>query len=75
MLRGFIRFYCSECGESFTGPDIEFAATVWTAPLKCPHCGSWHTRPWSILPAALANLKYKLIWKMCDENRSKHNSD
>ena len=33
MLRGFIKFHCTECGNNFIGPDIEYAATIF----QC-HC-------------------------------------
>ena len=39
MLRGITTFKCPECGETFEGPDFEWNATVWTAPLTCPKCG------------------------------------
>ena len=39
MLRGFTKFKCPKCGETFKGPDFEWHATVWTAPLTCPKCG------------------------------------
>lgn len=36
MLRGFIKFHCTECGNNFIGPDIEYAATIFSMPLRCP---------------------------------------
>lgn len=39
MLRGITTFKCPKCGETFEGPDFEWNATVWTAPLTCPKCG------------------------------------
>lgn len=39
MLRGFIRTTCPHCGHTFTAPDIEDNATVFSAPVKCPNCG------------------------------------
>ena len=66
MLRGILPFYCSECGKRFMGADIEWDSSVFTTPLKCPKCGSWHTRPWSPLPARIANKRYKKIWEIID---------
>ena len=71
MVRGVITFYCSECENRFEGIDTEWYCMVFTAPLKCPRCGSWHTRPWSILPAKIANKIYKNIWEFNDRNKSK----
>lgn len=62
-----ILFYCSECRNRFKGVASEWCATAFVAPVKCPKCGSWHTRPWSPLPATVANLRYKRIWKTIDE--------
>lgn len=39
MLRGFIRITCPHCGHTFTAPDIEDNATVFSAPVNCPKCG------------------------------------
>lgn len=66
---GYLPFYCSECGKTFFGIAMEWYATSFTAPLKCPKCGSWHTRPWSFLPSKLANHKYKDIWKAIDKHQ------
>ncbi|MDE5608743.1 MAG: hypothetical protein K2I64_07405 [Muribaculaceae bacterium] len=67
MIRGVIPFYCSECGNRFIAIDVELGASVFSAPVRCGRCGSMHTRPWSILPAAIANRSYKAIWKKMDE--------
>lgn len=39
MVRGYVKFKCPKCGETFIGPDCELRGTVWTAPLTCPKCG------------------------------------
>lgn len=70
MIRGVKLFYCSECGKRFLGPDIELAASIYSAPLDCPECGSHRTRPWSILPARLANKEYEKIWELTDNTRN-----
>lgn len=62
MLRGFIKFHCTECGNNFIGPDIEYAATVFSMPLRCPKCQSIRTLPKGYLTQP-NNLKfYKSIW-------------
>ena len=38
MLRGTITVTCPNCGKTFTAPDIEWNATIYSAPVKCPHC-------------------------------------
>lgn len=70
MIRGALLFYCSECGKRFMGMDIEWNATSFSTPLTCPRCGSCHTRPWSLAPAQVANLRYKPIWDQIDNNKS-----
>ena len=38
MLRGTIKVTCPNCGKAFIAPDIEWNATLYSAPVKCPHC-------------------------------------
>ena len=40
MLRGTKKFKCGQCGHVFEGPDVELNATVASAPVPCPKCGS-----------------------------------
>lgn len=40
MLRGFTKFRCPDCGHIFEAPDIEDSASVRTAPMPCPCCGT-----------------------------------
>lgn len=47
MLRGKRTFICDNCGHKFEGFDIEWNCTAFSAPLKCPKCGSFHTYPYS----------------------------
>lgn len=65
MLRGKTKFICEDCGRAFVGLDIEWRATVFSQPVKCPNCGSYHTRPLSLL--GLNKLVYRQIWKQMDE--------
>lgn len=67
MITGMLPFYCSECHNRFIGIAAEWCAMAYIAPLKCPKCASWHTRPWSPLPARIANLRYKKIWEIIDD--------
>lgn len=67
MLRGFIKFHCTECGNNFIGPDIEYAATVFSMPLRCPKCQSIRTLPkhclsWPIIKQSYLKL-YMSIWE------------
>ena len=40
MVRGTIIVTCPHCGKTFLAPDIEWAATVGSAPVNCPKCGA-----------------------------------
>lgn len=67
MLRGFIKFHCTECGNNFIGLDIEYAATIFSMPLRCPKCQSIRTLPkhylsWPIIKQSYLKL-YKSIWE------------
>ena len=39
MIRGTIVVTCPHCGKTFVAPDIEWDATIYSAPVSCPHCG------------------------------------
>lgn len=70
MIRGTTRFKCNECGNKFTGIDMEWCATVYTVPVRCPQCGSMHTYPVRI--TSLFGLFgpdpiYRAIWKGLDK--------
>ena len=43
MFRGMTKFTCDDCGNKFMGMDCEWRCTVYTAPVKCPKCGSLKT--------------------------------
>lgn len=71
MLRGFTKFHCTNCGREFTAPDIEWMATVYTAPQPCPNCGSIRTMP-KHGPFIFKFMKlstYRKMWKMCEDSR------
>lgn len=65
MLRGMTTFVCDKCGHKFKGMDIEWRATAFSQPLKCPNCGSMHTCPASIL--GINKVMYRPIWKELDK--------
>ena len=74
MFRGMTKFTCDDCGNKFMGMDFEWRCIVYTAPVKCPKCGSMHTYPSSYNIAfplgGLFGLKksfYRKIWKLLDE--------
>lgn len=62
MLRGITTFVCDNCGHRFKGMDIEWNATAFSQPLKCPKCGSMNTHP--IGGSLLEPLKFFYrLWK------------
>ncbi|MCH4148050.1 MAG: hypothetical protein LKF33_06445 [Prevotella sp.] len=64
MLRGKIKFQCAECNQTFSALDMEFMATAYSAPVKCPKCGSWHTCPAGASASEMG--AYREIWKKMD---------
>ncbi|WP_106625378.1 hypothetical protein [Bacteroides sp. Marseille-P3684] len=66
MLRGITQFKCTHCGKKFPGLDIEYAATFYTMPQRCPHCGSIRTRPAGWL-GRLHEWVYRGIWEGMEE--------
>ena len=71
MYRGTTRFKCTECGEVFTAPDIEYNATVYSVPQPCPHCKSIRTMPHSVLPFGniFSKSVYESIWEKMEESK------
>lgn len=69
MLSGTTEFKCDICGAHFSSMAIEWNATAYLSPMRCPKCGSLHT-----YPIGLYNLRgllgpgpiYKMIWKEMD---------
>jgi len=61
MLRGMTSFKCDDCGNTFMGLDIEWNASAFSQPMKCPKCGSMHTYPSSSMKSI-----YREIWKYVD---------
>lgn len=70
MLRGTTTFSCRECKSTFIGLDCEWNATIYTAPCKCPQCGSFHTMP----KGAFFQLPiYRKIWSSIDKSHENQN--
>lgn len=63
MFRGFTKFQCDNCGKKFRALDCEYAATIYSAPQRCPECGSMHTAP----PGLLNKAIYRQIWERYDQ--------
>lgn len=66
MLLEKKNFKCVKCGNKFSALDLEFMATVFSAPEKCPKCGSMHTCPEGVSSSEIE--VYREIWKKMDEN-------
>ena len=66
MLRGITKFTCDDCGNKFMALDMEWNATVFTAPARCPKCGSMHTYPSGGLFGWKKSF-YRKIWKSVDD--------
>lgn len=75
MYRGETTFQCRKCGEEFIGPDIELWCTSLSQPLKCPHCGSMHTRPKSEWrkDETTDDDMYENAWKEFDKDNPREN--
>lgn len=69
MIRGFKTFKCDSCHKTFKGLDIEWMATAYSQPVKCPYCGSTHTYPPGLFD--LSKGIYKKIWKIIDNKCNK----
>ena len=67
MLRGTITFKCTECENTFRGLDCEWQATIFTAPCKCPQCGSYRTMP---LVAFFQKPLYRKIWESIEKTQN-----
>ena len=75
MLRGTRTFICDNCGHKFKGGDFEWNCTAFSAPLKCPKGGSFHTYPYNsggIFGWIFGSDKsiYEDIWKTMDEQHN-----
>lgn len=67
MMFGYRIFICDECKRMFRGPHIEYMASAFSCPWKCPRCGSNHTLPLSLFDYACKSV-YKKIWADLDRH-------
>lgn len=68
MMRGFTIMKCTECGNRFQAPDIEFCATVYSLPCHCPKCGSIRTKPSHLFDSASDTKFYEKVWEQMEAN-------
>ncbi len=47
--------------------DIELCATIFSQPMPCPQCGSYHTSPWSLF--GINKVAYRQIWAQIDREK------
>lgn len=64
MIRGTTLFVCDECKKKFMAPDIEWRATIFSQPMPCPQCDSYHTSPRSLF--GINKVAYRQIWAQID---------
>lgn len=67
MYRGKITFRCTECGEKFKAPDIEYHATALSMPQPCPKCNSIRTIPFTLF-SFMSKSMYKDIWEQMEKD-------
>ena len=67
MLRGYTLFKCTSCGHKFMAPDIEYCATMFSIPQRCPECHSLRTRPARLFDGFLQDKMYASIWKEMEQ--------
>ncbi len=68
MLRGMTLFKCTQCGEKFKAPDVEYMATALSMPQPCPKCGSLQTRPAGLL-GRLSEGAYRKVWARMEKGQ------
>ncbi len=68
MVRGKILFKCTGCGKRFWDLDIEYMATIYSVPQRCPYCHSFRTRPSRWMSLTSYNSIYEKIWADMEKN-------
>lgn len=68
MLRGMTLFKCTQCGEKFKAPDVEYMASALSIPQACPRCGSLQTRPAGLLGRLLEGA-YRKVWSEMEKGQ------
>lgn len=68
MLLEDTKFLCTQCKKVFRGPFIEYMATAYAQPCRCPKCNSIRTLP---LAQMYLYFAYKGIWQKIEEESNK----
>ncbi len=68
MLRGMTLFKCTQCGEKFKAPDVEYMASALSIPQACPRCSSLRTRPAGLL-GRLSEGAYRKVWARMEKEQ------
>ena len=74
MYRGLTTFSCTNCGHQFKSHDIEYRATAFSVPQRCPKCGSVRTIPGFWIEAGgkeSSTQLYASIWEEIEEAEKK----
>ena len=67
MFRGMTTFKCTQCGNKFVALDVEYMATAYSVPQRCPQCGSVRTRPAGVL-GKLREEGYRKVGEEMEKN-------
>lgn len=70
MYRGITTFGCTACGHQFKSHDIEYRATAFSVPQRCPKCGSVRTMPgfWIDVDYMKTGINiYESIWEEIEQ--------
>ena len=74
MYRGLTTFNCNNCGHEFKSHDIEYRATTFSVPQRCPKCGSVRTMPnfWIEAGGIESSTRlYSSIWEEIEQAERK----
>lgn len=71
MIRGTTIFRCTKCNNIFFSADAEYCATILSAPMPCPRCGSIRTMPLLAYLNPFNVSIYRKIWETMEENMAK----
>ena len=74
MYRGITAFSCTNCGHQFKSHDIEYRATAFSVPQRCPQFGSVRTIPGFWIEAGgmeSSTQLYASIWEEIEESERK----
>lgn len=74
MYRGITTFNCTNCGHQFKSHDIEYRATAFSVPQRCPQCGSVRTIPGFWIEAGgmeSSTRLYSSIWEEIEQSVKK----